>query len=277
MNAWLLQANPDQFDVTTYVERFSDIYWSIKKEAWQKRVAVGDDVFIWRAMGSAKVESGVIASGYITEPATDKSAIRFKENVGEDLWRPGCHELSQTKIGIHLNEVRTASNQGMLMKSHFLNDAILAKSQIVTVRSGAVFLLQPAQANRIRALWGSDSTDEAQQASGSVEGAIVEKLHRFRERDRNLVTAAKAAFLRKHGELLCTICGFSFHRAYGEWGKDFIEAHHLKPISERTKAEETKLDDLAMVCANCHRMIHRDKNYEANHARLVEQFSKSRG
>ena len=228
-------------------------------------------------MGSAKVESGIIGSGYITEPAADKSAIRFKENIGEDLWRPGYHELSRTKIGIHLNEVRTTSNQGMLMKSHFLNDAILLKSQIVTVRSGAVFLLQPSQANRIRELWGSDSTDEVQMANGTFEGTIVEKLHRFRERDRNLVAAAKAAFLKKHGELLCTICGFSFHRAYGEWGKDFIEAHHLKPISERTRAEETKLDDLAMVCANCHRMIHRDENYEANYARLVEQFSRQRG
>lgn len=224
-----------------------------------------------------QVESGVIASGYITEPATDRSAIRFKENVGEDLWRPDCHELSRTKIGIHLNEVRTVSTQGMLMNSHFLNDAILAKSQIVTVRVGAVFRLQPAQANRIRELWGTDRTDEAQQPNGSVEGAIIEKLHRFRERDRNLVAAAKAAFLQKHGQLLCTICGFSFHLAYGELGKDFIEAHHLKPISERTKAEETKLDDLAMVCANCHRMIHRDKNYEANYSQLLKIFSNSRG
>ena len=77
MNSWLLQANPDQFDVTTYVERFTDIYWSIKKEAWQRRAAVGDEVFIWRAMGSAKVESGVIACGYITEPATEKDRVRY--------------------------------------------------------------------------------------------------------------------------------------------------------------------------------------------------------
>jgi HNH endonuclease/EVE domain len=270
MNAWLLQANPDQFDVTTYVENFKDIYWSIKKEAWQKRVAVGDDVFIWRAMGSARVESGIIASGYITEPATDKSQIRFKSNVGENLWQPGFSELSQIKIGIHLNIVRTSSENGMLLKSHFLNDEILSKSQIITVRSGAVFLLSAVQAGRIYELWGSEPQDEAPETITSKEGAIVEKLHRFRERDRNLVTQAKEAFLRKHGGLFCSVCGFSFQKTYGE---DYIEAHHLKAISERTKSEETKIEDLAMVCANCHRMIHRDKNFELKYAKLVEKFA----
>ena len=153
MNTWLFQANPDRFDVTTYVEQSRDVYWSIKKLAWQRQVSKGDEVFIWRAMGSARVESGVIASGYITLPATNKSSIQPRQPIGESLWRPGYSELSPIKVGIHLSDVRTSSDKGMLLKEVFTSDLILARSQIVTVRSGAVFLLPVIQANRIRELW----------------------------------------------------------------------------------------------------------------------------
>ncbi len=273
MNSWLLQANPDQFDVTTYVERFTDIYWSIKKEAWQKKATIGDEVFIWRAMGSAKVESGVIACGYITEPATEKDRVRYPENIADELWRPGYSELSKVKIGIHLTNVRVSGNNGMLLKDYFLSDTVLAKSQIVTVRSGAVFLLPGLQARRIRELWKDEDLTQEPAKGGSMEGAILEKIHRFRERDRALVATAKSQFLKKHGALFCTVCSFSFHRTYGTLGIDFIEAHHTKPISKRAGAEETKVEDLVMVCANCHRMIHRDRDYDANYQKLLDLFS----
>ncbi len=270
MSSWLLQANPDQFDVTTYVERFTDIYWSIKKEAWQRKAAVGDEVFIWRAMGSAKVESGVIACGYITEPATAKDQVRYPENIADELWRSGYSELSKMKIGIHLTNARVSGDKGMLLKAYFLSDPILAKSQIITVRSGAVFMLSESQARRVRELWSSEEQTQERVTGGSIEGAIIERIHRFRERDHSLVVTAKNRFLEKHGELFCTICSFSYSRTYGDLGEGYIEAHHVKPISERDGAEETKVEDLAIVCANCHRMIHRDRDYGGNHKKLLE-------
>lgn len=56
----------------------------------------------------------------------------------------------------------------------------------------------------------------------------------------------------------CAVCGFDFFKVYGERGKEFIEVHHIKPIS--TSQEEIVVNpetDLVTVCANCHRMIHR--------------------
>ena len=54
------------------------------------------------------------------------------------------------------------------------------------------------------------------------------------------------------------IC-FDFEKKYGEIGKDFIEAHHLTAISNLKKGETRKTTDkdFAMLCSNCHRMIHR--------------------
>jgi len=46
---------------------------------------------------------------------------------------------------------------------------------------------------------------------------------------------------------------------YGDHGDGFIECHHTKPVSELQVGEKTKLSDLALVCSNCHRMIHRKR------------------
>ena len=57
--------------------------------------------------------------------------------------------------------------------------------------------------------------------------------------------------------LSCQVCNFSFEENYGGLGKGFIEAHHIFPISELTEETPTKVEDIALVCSNCHRMLHR--------------------
>jgi 5-methylcytosine-specific restriction protein A len=63
--------------------------------------------------------------------------------------------------------------------------------------------------------------------------------------------------MKKHGKLACEICAFNFAICYGDRGNGFIECHHTKPVETLTAGDKTNLDDLALVCANCHRMIHR--------------------
>lgn len=87
------------------------------------------------------------------------------------------------------------------------------------------------------------------------EGNIKVRSHRQRERSRELVTMAKKAFRIEHQRLFCEVCSFDFGETYGE--PDFIEAHHRIPLCDLQPGMKTKLSDLAMVCANCHRMLHR--------------------
>lgn len=56
----------------------------------------------------------------------------------------------------------------------------------------------------------------------------------------------------------CEVCGFDFYLKYGELGKGFIECYHKKPLSALEPNTETKLSDLALVCANCHIMLHKE-------------------
>lgn len=90
----------------------------------------------------------------------------------------------------------------------------------------------------------------------ATEGRVYTRLHRLRERNRKIVERKKDNFQKKSGRVFCEACGFDFGRVYGARGENFIECHHLKPIHEMGPGETTRLEDLVLLCANCHRMIH---------------------
>lgn len=78
--------------------------------------------------------------------------------------------------------------------------------------------------------------------------------HKRIERNQSLIKKVKKA-----QGYTCKACELNFIDKYGELGRNFIEAHHLKPISELTE-EIIELDaykDFTVLCSNCHRMIHR--------------------
>ncbi len=92
------------------------------------------------------------------------------------------------------------------------------------------------------------------------EGKTFVREHVFRERNKKVVSEAKKRFKEIHdGKLYCEICGFSFVEKYGKLGEEFIEAHHTKPISEMKEGDTTKVEDIVLVCSNCHSMIHRKR------------------
>jgi 5-methylcytosine-specific restriction protein A len=103
--------------------------------------------------------------------------------------------------------------------------------------------------------------DEADEVEGytAKEGRVSYKHHRTLERDRKVVALRKTAALKKHGTLACEGCGFDFVTKYGSRGIGFIEAHHTNPVHAMQEGDVTTTEDLALICANCHRMIHKAK------------------
>jgi 5-methylcytosine-specific restriction protein A len=99
--------------------------------------------------------------------------------------------------------------------------------------------------------------DEQTWYDSVVEGSILYKLHKLRERSLKIVARKKKQALDTFGKLACEVCEFDFFMRYGELGADFIECHHRRPLSSLKAASITSLEDLALVCANCHRMLHR--------------------
>lgn len=89
------------------------------------------------------------------------------------------------------------------------------------------------------------------------EGKVIERIHKARERSSKVVLLAKDNFKKEHGRLFCQICKFDFEKIYGELGKDFIEGHHTVSLSDMKENHYTKPEDIAMLCSNCHRMVHK--------------------
>jgi hypothetical protein len=93
----------------------------------------------------------------------------------------------------------------------------------------------------------------------AVEGEPRMFFHIRRERDPALAKAKRASILATGGQATCEACGFAAHVTYPGLVGDVCEIHHRLPLAEGTHAVVTRLEDLAVLCANCHRAIHKTK------------------
>lgn len=110
-----------------------------------------------------------------------------------------------------------------------------------------------------------------------VEGKKQLITHFRRERNQAIVAAKKKQVLTNHQTLQCEACGFDFQQTYGKRGYGFCEAHHTKPLGAEEGETQTSLSDLAILCSNCHRMIHREPMLTVEELRqLIAEVSTSK-
>jgi 5-methylcytosine-specific restriction enzyme A len=127
--------------------------------------------------------------------------------------------------------------------------AFLAEPGEMSARAQA---LREAVAHGDLASLTSPVDDEEETAP---EGRLLIRLHVTRERSRRL-RQRKIEAVRGRGQpVVCEACGFDFERTYGDRGRGYIECHHVLPLYA-TGNRTTRLQDLSLLCANCHRMIH---------------------
>lgn len=107
-----------------------------------------------------------------------------------------------------------------------------------------------------------------------IEGQSKLATHMRYERNSSLIKKIKENAIKSNPMLNCEVCEFSFFEKFGELGKGFIEAHHKRPLSE-TKEIKTTKEDIALLCSNCHRMIHRGiSENENNSIMTIEELKK---
>jgi 5-methylcytosine-specific restriction protein A len=88
-----------------------------------------------------------------------------------------------------------------------------------------------------------------------MEGRYLLRLHAYRERNSALRRKKINSILAAGGSLVCEVCEFDFARIYGERGQGYIECHHIEPLHVGGEKARS-LKELALLCSNCHRMIH---------------------
>ena len=216
-----------------------------------KSIQPGDRIFLMRVTEEPK---GIIASGWVTTAPhlrlhwdADKAAAGIKCLGVDGEWERLLNPKVNAPLGMEV-----------LKKGKLANFNWTPQSSGVRIPDEVAAELEDKWAIHIGNTSQAIVTSDAELSA--MEGAERMAFVRHRKREQSL-RDAKVAEARKigNGRLKCEVpkCNFDFEVVYGELGRDYTQVHHLKPLGDRTKPSETKLVDLAVVCANCHAMIHR--------------------
>lgn len=160
------------------------------------------------------------------------------------FWNADFMNMLKTTYPAHHQQYEAGTldgSSGLLMRFERLNE--FSKYRIILAGTVADKTLEQ-----------DIEADELEERGPAKEGAIKEYFGKRYERD----PANRKQAIEIHG-LSCNVCGFNFEETYGERGKDYIEVHHVNPISS-FEGKVQNIDpktDLTTVCSNCHRMIHR--------------------
>jgi len=276
--AWILQGNPKDFPVEKHIQSLGLRYWTFEK--LKQEVQLGDDVYIYKCGANA----GIIAKGIVNELPKPQKEVDHPELIGTSgTGRQEKEGPNTYKLGIEVTEQRVGNPNAQVLRSEMLRNPILKTCTIMTSKQGSNFRIFENQRLELDKIWASKGAvkphsdslkpkdalrdeydpllwgEDDESVSEAEEGRILIQQHRRRERNPMLAKKKKQQVMRRHGRLACEVCAFVYQQRYGERGRGFIECHHTKPLSTLTEGQKTSLDDLAVVCANCHRMIHASK------------------
>lgn len=86
-----------------------------------------------------------------------------------------------------------------------------------------------------------------------AEGHLLTSQHRFRDQRLRKKLLGRTA----DNHLVCEICGFTPPSLVRPLRESFFEAHHIRPLSDSEGVTSTRVADMSLLCAGCHRFIHR--------------------
>lgn len=247
--------NPDRWPWETLAQDANQTArGSIVKESWScvtKQIRPRDRVFL---MMVGKRGRGIIASGWANSESRlyrhwdEERAALGEENQGVDCeWE----KILDYKVDRPLSLATLQREFG--------------EFEFNWTPQGSGIHIPEDLAEKLEALWtahvgkSSLGSVDADEELIAMEGELRFVMIRHRRREQNLRSAKIQAALKTNaGRLRCEVpgCGFDFCEVYGELGREFAHVHHLKPLGDRTTPSATQLGDLAIVCANCHAMIH---------------------
>lgn len=220
------------------------------------RVEVGDE--IWGVVVRPGDKHLMLFGHMRVDWKGNKNSAALRVQLPEDdMWDAELYLISDTPepfalidISQYAHKIRFISNTSDRLD---VQDGEVDAKQLQTMRE-----LETKSAHLLRDIW-YDVNYSIDNTQSFTEGQRKLRLHVYRERNQHLVNTAKNRFKKTYGHLFCEVCNFNFTETYGDLGSNFIEAHHRTPLSEIDGEVINTASDLAMVCANCHRMLHRRK------------------
>ncbi len=245
LNYWVVRGSPAHNGDFDFIKPGRIGKWRTKRPPsdWK----IGDRIFFWAS--SPRLE--LIALGEFrgkTGEYTEDDEVRYSV----------CYLTPVVTRPLCLAELRADSA---------LRDAIFLKkgpaTSVVRLSQNEgqhLYRLLVSENTTISGTWPELENDEAflpDVDDFAIEGGRRLVQHFRLERSKSLVDAKKKSTLTLTGSLACEVCGFDFKTHYGDLGEGFCEVHHWRPLATFDRPSITRLEDLAIVCSNCHRILHR--------------------
>ena len=194
---------------------------SLKRFAYE--VQIGDVIYV-------KQGPLIVGKGTVTGPYKFDSKNRFRDPEGTPwqhqhtvLWESDFPKIS----------ILVGANQ-------YLTVAGLTAVEVARIEKAANAPPKPASPRRV-----GDESD--------IEGLKTEFLATKSKRSRRL---RDAAFKKAHG--VCAVCKRNFNTFLGGRAIRVLQVHHRDQLSLRDAPAVTTVEDLDVVCANCHLLLHLD-------------------
>ena len=244
---WIMKAKRAAAVVAEWVqEDGTDTWWTKRRPS---RLKKHDRLFVWKGGSSP-----------------------FLIGVGE------CLAVSQRKdrAGRYTFRVRylTDAFEPKLTIERLRRDPVLKQESFLKVGpAGTLYPLTPERGRYIELLIRKTNLANTEsftapdvRSSRSIPDLDIHTTgERIRERKLRVhVRKERSAALRKacltvarqKGDVCCEVCGLTFANLPRAIGAACCEVHHTIPVSSLAVGAMVRLKDLAVVCSNCHRMIH---------------------
>ena len=249
---YLLTWNPNRWQWDTLaVDARRSADGDVVKDRWSsgntKRIMPGDRLFLTRL---GEEPRGIVASGWATsEPAPGRH------------WDDSRAEQGEVALYVAAEFERILDHRVDAPLAHAELERRWPHGHWSPQASGTE--IPPDIAAGLEEAWSSHlgsnlGTSAPDPDVAAYEGQVRLLVVRHRRREQRIRTAKIENVLAATGKLVCEVpgCGFDFEERYGVLGRGFAQVHHLKALASLDAPRLTRLADVAVVCANCHAMIH---------------------
>ena len=139
-------------------------------------------------------------------------------------------------------------------------EALGVKVRPLKKADAAVAAIPALEQGPVRTIYAMTAA-EARLLLTAAREAVERPERQFLEGERRAAHAAvRSAALRaaakRYWGCRCYCCGFDFEEFYGPIGRGVAVVHHLHPFEAGDGARAASVQDVRVVCDNCHRVLH---------------------
>jgi hypothetical protein len=235
----------------TWQPKHPDDYLELDSKKWRwscgnrKNIKPDDRVFLLR---QGRVSPGIVASGWVIEGSRRKAH-----------WEPAKSKLGKKAWYVWMDGKQTDqvsdSTKDALPRARLIDENILPTSLVDSQASGVE--VPPEFAETVERQWAKHLKKPlatACLATGNISALEGELIEQRSYRHKRAARLRRFALNDSGG--VCAVCQVDFSKVLGGKGIRVLQAHHKLQLSQSSRPKITTPRDLAIVCANCHALIH---------------------